>query len=70
MNFRQRINKIYIINYINLLTEIIYSYKANNINISRERILLEFPYTRRRQRSKIDSFYNKAVELVYRKYNV
>lgn len=70
MNYKELINKKILDVNIELLSDIIYIYYDNKIDITKKNLLSELPGIRELKKSEVDNILNNSIELTKVKYNI
>lgn len=70
MNYKELINEKILKAYTELLSDIIYIYNDNKIDMTKKNLLSELPGIRELKKSEVDSILSNAIELTKEKYNI
>lgn len=70
MNYKELINEKILKAYIELLSDIIYIYNDNKIDMTKKNLLSELPGIRELKKSKVDIILSNAIKLAKEKYNI
>lgn len=70
MNYKELINEKILKAYTELLSDIIYIYNDNKIDMTKKNLLSELPGIRELKKSEVDIILSNAIELTKEKYNI
>lgn len=70
MNYKELINEKILKAYTELLSDIIYIYNDNKIDMTKKNLLSELPGIRELKKSEVDIILSNSIELTKIKYNI
>lgn len=70
MNYKELINEKILKAYTELLSDIIYIYNDNKIDMTKKNLLSELPGIRELKKSEVDIILSNAIKLAKEKYNM
>lgn len=70
MNYKELISEKILKAYTELLSDIIYIYNDNKIDMTKKNLLSELPGIRELKKSEVDIILSNAIELTKEKYNI
>lgn len=70
MNYKELINEKILKAYTELLSDIIYIYNDNKIDMTKKNLLSELPGIRELKKSEVDIILSNAIKLAKEKYNI